>query len=93
MTTTQAENAPDPHPDSVSYYLHYDGENIRAPYADNSYKVAGGGLIASPVELVAFGNALLGGVLVSDDSGKNNSAVLSITLPPLALLVFEKTET
>ncbi len=66
MTETRAEDAPNPHPDSVSYYLHWDGENIRAPYADNSYKVAGGGLIASPSELVAFGNALLGGALVSD---------------------------
>ncbi len=66
MTEIHAEDAPNPHPDSVSYYLHYDGENIRAPYADNSYKVAGGGLVASPAELVAFGNALLGGALVSD---------------------------
>ena len=66
MTEIQAENAPEPHPSSVGYYLHYEGESIRAPYADNSYKVAGGGLIASPAELVSFGNALLAGDLVND---------------------------
>lgn len=66
MVAAHAENAPSPHPDTVGYYLHFAGGNIRAPYADNSYKVAGGGIVASPSELVAFGNALLAGTLVSD---------------------------
>ena len=68
MPDAQAEDAPDPHPRSVGYYILMRGENYRSPYADNSYKIAGGGIIAAPSELVAFGNALLDGRLIGPET-------------------------
>ncbi|MEM8769574.1 MAG: serine hydrolase domain-containing protein [Pseudomonadota bacterium] len=64
MARAHAEDVRNPDPASVAYYLLVDGRALRAPRADNSYKVAGGGIVTTPGELVAFGNALLAGRLV-----------------------------
>ena len=68
MTTAHVEDAPDPHPDSVSFYLQAGEDSYLSPYTDNSYKVAGGGLMSTPSELVAFGIALMNGKLVSEET-------------------------
>ena len=64
MTATGAEDPRDPHPDSAGFYLQTPEWSFRAPYADNSYKVAGGGLLGTPGDLVNLGNALLEGKLL-----------------------------
>ena len=65
-----AENAPDPHPDTVGYYIQVGQDSYLSPYADNSYKVAGGGIIATPTELAALprpgGFLMVSGVLQED---------------------------
>jgi CubicO group peptidase (beta-lactamase class C family) len=68
MVTARAEDARNPHPDTVGYYVNAGGRNFRSPDTDNSYKIAGGGIIATPSELVTFGNALLAGKLVNADT-------------------------
>ena len=79
MASTFAEDAPSPHPQSVSYYLQFDGASIRAPYADNSYKIAGGGLIATPSDLVRFGQALLANKIINQDTAAELYTVQPLT--------------
>lgn len=68
MLETLAENAPDPDPRAVGFYIQTSEDSYRALYADNSYKIAGGGLLSTPSDLVRFGQALLAGELVSQES-------------------------
>ncbi len=68
MGATMAENAPDPDPRTVAFYNQSPEHSFRAPYADNSYKIAGGGLIGTPSDLVRLGNALLAGELLRPET-------------------------
>lgn len=68
MVETLAENAPDPDPRTVGFYNQTKEWSFRAPYADNSYKIAGGGLIGTPSDLVRLGNALLAGDLLAPET-------------------------
>jgi CubicO group peptidase (beta-lactamase class C family) len=52
---------------------------LRAPATNSSYKWAGGGLISTPTDLVLFGNALLGGAMLSNKS--RSSMFTARTLP------------
>lgn len=47
-------------------YIQIGLRSFRLSDADNSYKVASGGLVASPTEVVHLGNRLLDGTLISD---------------------------
>lgn len=44
------------------------GEILNAPYVDNSYKWAGGGFIATAEDVVRFGDGILNGDLLQDDT-------------------------
>lgn len=49
----------------ASFYEIRDGSLVPAPFTDNSYKWAGGGLLSTPEDLVRFGVGLLNGALLS----------------------------
>lgn len=78
MTTAHAENVLAPHPETTGYYLQLGQNSFRAPDTDNSYQIAGAGILATPSELVAFGNRLLDGSLMSD-------AMRDVLFTPVAL--------
>ncbi len=46
-------------PERASFYEIQDSELVPAPFTDNSYKWAGGGLLSTPEDLVRFGTGLL----------------------------------
>lgn len=55
-------------PGRASFYqIRVVGELMPAPFTDNSYKWAGGGLLSTPEDLVRFGIGLLGGDLLGRD--------------------------
>lgn len=68
MNLIQVEDARWPNPNTVAFYYQVGKRSLEAFYADNSYKVAGGGLIGTPADLVKFGNALLAGELIRADT-------------------------
>jgi CubicO group peptidase (beta-lactamase class C family) len=78
MTATGAEDPRDPHPDSAGFYLQTPEWSLRAPYADNSYKVAGGGLLGTPGDLVNLGNALLAGALLQPETWNELTTVVPL---------------
>jgi CubicO group peptidase (beta-lactamase class C family) len=68
MTTAYAEDVMPDSPNAVGHYIQIGLRSFRLPDADNSYKVASGGLVASPKELVYLGNRLLDGTLISPET-------------------------
>lgn len=54
-------------PGRASFYEIRGGDLVPAPFTDNSYKWAGGGLLSTPEDLVRFGIALLGGEVLGPD--------------------------
>ncbi len=52
-------------PERASFYEIRDGHLVPAPFTDNSYKWAGGGLLSTPEDLVRFGLGLLNEGLLS----------------------------
>ena len=64
MTGT-ALDSPTPMPGRVAFYQAKDGLYTPAWPIDSSYKIAGGGLVATPTDLVRFGAAVLDGRLLS----------------------------
>jgi CubicO group peptidase (beta-lactamase class C family) len=68
MDGTFVEDPRRPHPRVSSFYLQTTDKSFRQPYADNSYKIAGGGLVAPPGDLVSLGNALLAGRLLRPET-------------------------
>jgi len=70
MTNTAADLRDAPAANRVSDYIWLrlvDGV-LPAPETDSSYKWAGGGLVSTPTDLVRFGNALLSGDLVPEET-------------------------
>jgi CubicO group peptidase (beta-lactamase class C family) len=59
MKATGPDRRDDTGVDVAVPYLVYDGNAIRAPGVNNSYKWAGGGFLSTPTDMVAFGNGLL----------------------------------
>lgn len=55
-------------PGRASFYEIRDGDAVPAPFTDNSYKWAGGGLLSTPEDLVRFGSGLLDDRLLSPAS-------------------------
>ena len=68
MQDTRAEDPRQPGPDDVSYYFLAHKAAFPAPYVDNSYKLAGGGLVGTPSDLVRFGLSLAAGEIVSAET-------------------------
>ena len=64
MTGT-AVDAPGPMAGRVAFYQAQDGRYTPAWPIDSSYKIAGGGLVSTPTDLVRFGTAVLDGPLLS----------------------------
>ncbi len=54
MAETMADQAPEEIPGRVTFYDMVDGEEIVSPYADNSYKWAGGGFLSTTDDLIRF---------------------------------------
>lgn len=54
MTQTMADQARDEIPGRVTFYDMVDGEPKVSPYADNSYKWAGGGFLSTTDDLIRF---------------------------------------
>ena len=77
MKHTLAEDARNPDPDTVAFYNQTETDSFRAPYADNSYKIAGGGLIGTPTDLVSLGNELLTGDILEPET----FTLLTTTVP------------
>jgi hypothetical protein len=78
MDGTRAEDPRWPWPDTAGFYLQTPEHSFRAPYADNSYKVAGGGLLGRPWDLVLLGNAILYGGLIEDDTWEELTAIMPL---------------
>lgn len=57
MENTLPDHADREIEDRVSFYQMKDGEVVKAPYVDNSYKWAGGGFIGTTEDLCRFGQA------------------------------------
>ena len=66
MNTARAENVLAPEESSVGYYLQIGPWSLRDFYTDNSYKIAGGGIIATTTDLVRFGIELMEGRLIQE---------------------------
>ncbi len=77
MRDTAVDGA-EPMPGRVAFYQAHGGRYTAAYPIDSSYKIAGGGLVATPSDLVRLGSALLGDALLSE-AGKRD------LLTPLAL--------
>jgi CubicO group peptidase (beta-lactamase class C family) len=60
-----AVDAPGAMPARVAFYEGVHGRYTPARPVDSSYKIAGGGLVATPSDLARFGNALQRGALLS----------------------------
>lgn len=78
MGGTRAEDPRQPWPDTAGFYLQTPERSFRAPYADNSYKVAGGGLLGRPMDLVRLGNELLTGTLLQPDTWAELTTVVPL---------------
>jgi CubicO group peptidase (beta-lactamase class C family) len=78
MGGTFAEDPRQPNPLSSGFYLQTETRSFRAPYADNSYKVAGGGLLGRPWDLVRLGNALLTGTLLEPETWAELTTVVPL---------------
>lgn len=68
MGGTLAEDPRRPWPGTAGFYLQFGERLFRAPTIDNSYKVAGGGLLGRPLDLVQLGNGLLAGRLLEPET-------------------------
>ncbi len=65
MTSTWAEHQLQPGIDLAAPYIVYKDDIIRAPEVNTSYKLAAGGFISTPRDLVAFGNGLLADTVIT----------------------------
>ncbi|MTI87780.1 MAG: beta-lactamase family protein [Balneolaceae bacterium] len=64
-------------PNRTRFYIYDDGENIEAPYVDNSYKWAGGGFLSTTEDMIRFGEAHL-------SAGFLNQETLDRLMAPLS---------
>ncbi len=78
MEGTFAEDPRNPQPNTAGFYLQTPEWSFRAPYADNSYKVAGGGLLGRPKDLVRLGHALLNGQLLQPETWEELTTVVPL---------------
>ena len=66
LSNIKADIAPDDIPGRTKFYFLSSGDSVaEAPYVDNSYKWAGGGFIATPVDMVRFGHFMLEPTIIS----------------------------
>ncbi len=68
MTNTVADYNDSIIPHRARPYMTTPSGVVNAPYADNSYKWAGGGFLSTPTDMVRFGMAHLGGEFLSDET-------------------------
>ncbi|MGH7565496.1 MAG: serine hydrolase domain-containing protein [Gemmatimonadota bacterium] len=67
MTGSVADDVEAVVPHRAAFYRIDEGELVPARFTDNSYKLAGGGLLSTPEDLARFGIGLLEGALLTDD--------------------------